>query len=459
MALHKCIGAGLRAVFIAATIINMHSPADASGNMRNITSMELVRDMTVGWNLGNTLDATSGTGILAETSWGNPKTTEAMILCVRDRGFRTIRIPVTWDRHFRAASPHIIDDEWMTRVQKVVNYAINNGMYVILNSHHDEWVTLTAETQTEVTDKITKIWTQIAEKFRDYDDHLVFEVLNEPRLYGESTEWTGGTAAARSILNSYNHAIVHAIRETGGNNALRHIMIPTHAAAAYDEVQDDLVIPEGDERIIVSQHTYWPYEFSMQKPGLSTWGSQEDKDACDTELDRIYNKFCARGIPVVIGEWGSIDKDNTTARVEHAGYYANACRERGILSVWWDNGVEDEEFGIFNRRELSWFYPEIADAIIQGAGVAVKTFAVPHVKTFDMCITPEAVRFSLQKPSAVIISILDPAGRLVFSHTSTLCKAGEQTIPLSLRSIAPGTYAAQIKTAQRAATQRFTIVR
>jgi len=287
--------------------------AESSGIMRDMSSMEIVREMLVGWNLGNTLDSwddkgNGDSGIEIETSWGNPKTTKEMFDTVKARGFKTIRIPVTWRGHFGNSPDYIIDSEWLDRVEEVVNYALDGKTYVIINSHHDEWVTLTEATKTEVADKISRIWTQIAERFKDYSDYLLFETLNEPRLYGEPEEWMGGTASARSILNEYNHAIVSAIRTTGGNNALRHILIPTHAAASYAETQDALVIPENDTRIIVSQHIYFPYYFTMDtSPQTSTdqWGSAADKEAMIGEFDRLEEKFISKGIPVVIGEWGS----------------------------------------------------------------------------------------------------------------------------------------------------------
>lgn len=166
-------------------------------------------------------------------------------------------------------------------------------MYVVLNTHHDEWVTLTPATQATVTDKITKVWAQIAGRFKDYGDYLIFETLNEPRLYGTQYEWTGGTHEARTVLNAYNLAIVNTVRSSGGNNALRHIMIPTHGAIAVDSAQDDLVIPNNDSRIIVSQHVYWPYNFTMNTGAgaTSVWGSATDKSDLDKALDEIQSNL------------------------------------------------------------------------------------------------------------------------------------------------------------------------
>jgi endoglucanase len=338
--------------------------AAGGGSMRDISSMDLVKEMKLGWNLGNTMDSTSG----GETGWGNPMTTQAMIDAVKARGFNTVRIPVTWDTHMGAAPNYTIDTAWLNRVEVIVNYVLNDGMYAIVNTHHDNWVSLmpTAD-QAAISDRLVKLWTQIANRFKNYDDHLVFETLNEPRTT-DSTQWNGGTPAARTILNGYNAAAVNAIRATGGNNALRHIMIPTHAATPSDTCINALVIPNGDARIIVSLHTYYPNSFSMSTTGATTWGTTAERTAMATELDRIYNLLGKNGRAVIIGEWGSINKNNTAARVAHAEAYAADVRARGMLPIWWDNGVGTSGgFGLLNRSALTWFFPEIADALARGA--------------------------------------------------------------------------------------------
>jgi endoglucanase len=346
--------------------------AQAPTTMREMTSMQIVQEMQVGWNLGNTLDAKGNgiTGLATETYWGNPKATKALFDALKAKGFRTFRIPVTWENHFGSAPNYTIDAAWMDRVEEVVKYALDDKSYVILNSHHDEWVTLTSGNKAQVQDQITKIWTQIANRFKTYGDRLIFETLNEPRLYGQPSEWNGGTPEARSILNEYNAAIVSAMRATGGNNALRHIMIPTHAATALEVAQNDLILPANDSRIIVSQHTYFPYPFTLDTSPTSTaqWGSAADKKAMDDELTRIQNKFVKNGIPVVIGEWGAIDKGNLDARVAHAAYYTQAVKDRGMCPVWWDNGVivsENSSFALIDRRNYNWVTARIADALVE----------------------------------------------------------------------------------------------
>lgn len=440
----------------AAGLFCLVVSSNAAGVMREMTSMQIVEDMKLGWNLGNTLDAWADgvSGLATETCWGNPKTTKAMFDALKAKGFKTVRVPVTWNGHFGAAPSYTIDKAWIDRVEEVVKYGIDNGMYVILNSHHDEWVKLYASSQTEVTAKITKLWEQISARFKDYGDYLIFETLNEPRLYGESSEWNGGTADARKVLNAYNLAIVNTIRNSGGNNALRHIMIPTHAATSMEVAQKDLVIPNNDKRIIVSQHTYWPYTFTMENPGSNTWGTASDKSACDTELDRIYNQFCKKGIPVVVGEWGTINKNNTAARTVHAEYYTAAVRKRGMLPVWWDNGDSKAGgFALLNRNAGSWYFPEIVDALIKGSNAAVSVDKDPKsirmVKNDIVSVESGFVRFTQKIDGAVAINVLDLKGRSVCSVVNAYMTKGEYAFKIPTEHLSRGSYVLDIATASR----------
>ena len=341
----------------------------------DITAMDLVKDMKLGWNLGNTMDSTLTEAAGEETSWGNPVTTQAMMDKVKEAGFNTVRIPVTWAYHFGSAPSYTIDGAWLDRVEAIANYVLSDGMYAIVNMHHeDSWVSLMPDADhATITDEIAALWTQIANRFKDYDDHLLFETLNEPRTT-DRTEWTGGTPEARAVLNQYNAAAVDAIRATGGNNAQRFVMIPTHAANASTTCINDLVIPNDDPRIIVSLHTYYPNTFSMgtslTDPASISWGSAADQTAMEEELDRIYDLLPAKGRAVIIGEWGSVNKNNTDARATHAGAYVAAVRVRGMLPIWWDNGGQGttgDGFGLLDRENLTWAFQSIVTAMTDAA--------------------------------------------------------------------------------------------
>ncbi|WP_310937337.1 glycoside hydrolase family 5 protein [Clostridium sp. SHJSY1] len=353
------------------------SASTASG-MRNITAQQLVDDMKVGWNLGNTLDAdgrASSDSLSSEWSWGNPKTTHAMIDKIKAAGFNTVRIPTTWYDHMGSSPNYTIDANWFKRVEEVMNYAFDNDMYVILNLHHENsWIVPTYAKQQQATDQLTKVWTQIANKFNKYGDHLIFETMNEPRPIGAANEWTGGSFENRDVVNKYNLAAVNTIRNTGGNNKTRCIMVPTVAASASAVTINDLVIPNNDNRVIVSLHMYSPYSFAMDINGTSSWGSTSDKMSLDAELEAVSNKFVKNGHPVVVGEFGTINKNNQPARAAHAEYFVKAARSRHITPVWWDNGVstvgKSETYGIFNRNKLTWDCPEVVQALTKGANSA-----------------------------------------------------------------------------------------
>ncbi len=327
--------------------------------MRNITALQLIADMGTGWNLGNTLDASGG-----ETSWGNPVTTQAMIDKIKAQGFKTIRIPTTWGPHVGGAPNYTIDAAWLNRVETVCNYAFANDMYVILNTHHEgDWCKPTYADEAAVKDKLVKIWTQIANRFKDYGDYLIFETLNEPRLEGSAEEWSGGTAEGRDVVNRYNKAAVDAIRATGGNNSSRFIMCPPYAASGIGVAADDYVVPNNDNKVIVSVHNYSPYNFCLNEQGTSAFGSS-DQSQIDSEMESYYNKWISKGRAVVIGEWGSIDKGNTTARTSHASYFVQAAKSRKLPVVLWDNGASGQYgFAQLNRNDLSWYYPAMVNAI------------------------------------------------------------------------------------------------
>jgi endoglucanase len=361
---------GLLLVFAMVTVGGnvIASAATVHKDKQDITSLQIVKNMKLGWNLGNTFD-----GGPKETSWGNPKTTRAMIDTIKKEGFNTVRIPVTWNDHLGPAPNYTIDPQWLDRVQQVVNYVRDNNMYAIVNLHHEEsWIIPTYAAQAQTTNELTKVWAQIAKRFKNYNNHLIFETMNEPRLAGSPYEWSGGTAENRDVINQFNLAAVNTIRSTGGKNKTRFIMIPTYAASDSEVTMDALTIPNNDKRIIVSLHMYTPYLFSMVTDGTSYWGSDADKASMDAEFDTVYNKFVKNGIAVVDGEFGTINKNNDASRVAHASYYVKAAKARGITPIWWDNGNStagtQDSYGIFNRNTLTWACLNVVKALVEAAG-------------------------------------------------------------------------------------------
>ncbi|MGN1147051.1 MAG: glycoside hydrolase family 5 protein [Lachnospiraceae bacterium] len=333
----------------------------------DISSMELVSGMKIGWNLGNTLDASGGLGVSSEFSWGNPRTTQEMIDAVLDQGFNVIRIPVTWSGHIWGADGYRIQEEWLDRVQEVVDYAYDRGAYVILNTHHEDYLYPSEEQKEAGAEELAAVWTQIAIRFRDYDERLIFEGMNEPRKIGTSVEWTGGDTEGQEVVNYYAQVFVDAVRATGGNNTLRHLMIPGYAASSSSTALRAIVLPD-DDKLIVSVHAYIPYNFALNTAGTATWN--EDTKDIDTLMGLLDELFISQGVPVIIGEFGAMNKENEAERVEWATYYVTKAKEIGVPCVWWDNNTftgEGENFGLLDRTTLEFPYPDLLNALMQAA--------------------------------------------------------------------------------------------
>ena len=340
---------------------------EMSITIRDITSTELVSGMKIGWNLGNTLDASGGVGVGSETSWGNPKTTQELIDAILEQGFNVIRVPVTWGPHIGEAPEYQVDGAWMDRVQEVVDYAYDRGAYVILNIHHEDWHFPSEENADTACEKLAALWTQIANRFMEYDERLIFEGMNEPRKVGTSVEWNDGDEEGRRVVNRFVQVFVDTVRATGGNNTYRHLMVQGYAAASHENALRSIVLPE-DDKLIVSVHAYAPYDFALNIQGTNVWGhNTKDIEKLMGLLDEL---FLDKGIPVIIGEFGAMNKSNEEERVEWAEYYISTAKAHGVPCIWWDNGAFDsdgENFGLIDRIHLTFPYPELLKTLVENA--------------------------------------------------------------------------------------------
>ena len=277
------------------------------------------------------------------------------------------------------APDYTVDSEWLKRLEEIVGYALENDMYVIINTHHDtDWIKPQYEDVENVKVQLAALWTQIAEYFKDYGDHLIFEGLNEPRIVGGANEWNGGTEEGRDCLNQLNDVFVKTVRATGGNNETRTLLITTFAAQPAASGVSALIVPD-DKYVGVSIHAYTPYRFTYDSVGES-WNTAVFDGSCASEIDSLFaglnEAFISKGIPVIITEYGSVSKmidktwyiTNTEEVAKWAKHYVSAAEKYGIPCVWWDNGYHksgNELFGIFNRRELTWYEPEVVTAIME----------------------------------------------------------------------------------------------
>ena len=355
------------------------------------SAVDFVEGLKAGWNLGNTFDAGSDQNMQDEMAfeslWCGVKTTKEMIDAVRAAGFETLRIPVSWHNHVSDDGSYTISAQWLDRVQEVVDYAMDNDMYVILNIHHDNstgYMYPSQEYAEQSKAYIRSVWTQLARRFADYDEHLIMESLNEPRLVGTNCEWwldlkKKECVEAVKLINEYNQLFVDTVRASGSHNADRYLLVPGYDASLQGASNEYFELPKDTEgnvnRILVEVHAYTPYDFALQPPdekgSTAKWSMDRraSTSEIDTLMDTLFDKYVKNGIGVVIDEFGARDKGgNTQARVDFTAYYVAAARARRISCCWWDNNAfagNGENFGIFRRSDCTFAYPEIVEAMVK----------------------------------------------------------------------------------------------
>lgn len=363
------------------------------------TAPEIIRMMGTGWNLGNSLDATNGSGLDTETSWGNPKTTQSMIDEVKRAGFNTVRIPVSWGMHTSASGGfrYKIDDEWIARVKEVVGYCLKNDMFVILNIHHDNNTTYFFPSYQYLEQSETyvrEIWTQVAAAFADYDQHLIFETLNEPRLVGTDEEWkleiddvTDNVRNAIGIINNLNQIAADAIRDNGSAyNKERMIMSPGYGATINGSRINLFKLPADKggaaNRIALSIHIYAPVDLCLGNMSVTSF--QEDPMKYDIEwhFKTLNELYMSKGTAVVIGETSVSNKNNLNDRLKWAECFYGYSKIYGIPCVLWDNNIYanngGEAHGYLNRAAQSWYQDGkiMVDKIMNTLGITPGTTGV-----------------------------------------------------------------------------------
>ena len=317
--------------------------------LEEATAQEILSDMGIGWNLGNTLDAPS------ETSWGCPKTTQELISKVKELGFNTVRIPVSWSGHLD--SKYTVSSAWMDRVQEVVDYCYNENMYVILNTHHDcEEKATTSNKSYSLTSSdyaiskfyITQVWSQVAKRFKDYDYHLIFETMNEPRLRKSNYEWwfdknniPEEVSTAIDCINKLNQDAVNTIRAAGSYNKGRLIMCPGYDASVDGATVKGFKLPTdiagNKNRLVVSVHGYSPYDFAMGS--VSTYNTTQQRNLKNWTMNPIKTKLVDKGIPVVMGEFSATAAKDLSERLNWAKDYAALASAMNMPIILWDNNA------------------------------------------------------------------------------------------------------------------------
>ena len=346
----------------------------AGAELTGRSAEEVVSMMGLGWNLGNTFDATGGRGATHETSWGNPKVTKELIHAVKEAGFSVIRIPITWAQELDARHEYKINDAFLSRVKEVVDWCYEEGLFVIINVHHESWLNVKDldKKYREVGTELAAVWKQIAAYFAEYDQHLIFEGTNEPRMAGSTVEWTGNKDGYKAV-NYLLQVFAETVRADGtGHNDERCLMIPGYAASCSTNVMEAVSLPtyngEVVKNLIASVHVYSPYNFCL-KDSQKTFGSADESEV-EAIFKAIRSVFLDCGIPVVIGETSATEKNNTEERVKWAQCMGRCSQAYGIPIVIWDNGSDTkmggESHAYINRKTNEWNYPTVVKGLFDG---------------------------------------------------------------------------------------------
>ncbi|OUM67461.1 glycoside hydrolase family 5 protein [Piromyces sp. E2] len=244
-----------------------------------------------------------------------------------------------------------------------------------LDTQHETWNDAYYDNYEKAKEITIKLWEQIAEEFKDYDEHLIFESFNEPRMGGSPVEWKGGNEEGRDVVNKLNNEFVKTVRKTGGYNDKRILMVPLYAAQCKKQTINDFVYPEGDDKVIADIHAYLPYDFALNPgPGFNAYFTEEGQEVLDLCLERIKERFVDKDEPVILGEFGAQHRNNTAERARWTEYYVSQASSMGVPQLWWDNGIfegEGERFGLLDRKNLKIVYPSIVAAMQKGRGLEV----------------------------------------------------------------------------------------
>ncbi|MGN1411786.1 MAG: cellulase family glycosylhydrolase [Oscillospiraceae bacterium] len=382
--------------------------------LTNLTADEITSQMTIGWNLGNSLDSYNNSYTINTapskfaTAWGNPEPTQKLIETVKNAGFNTIRIPTTWYQHVsynETTQAYEIDQKWLDYVKQVVDWAYDLDMFVILNLHHEEGIInvpeFTDETLATASKYINNVWSQIAYTFKDYDQHLIFEGMNEPRQKGNDnvSEWGNGSednGYSWAYINTLNRQFINTIRNSGSsdNNKERLLMIPAYVATSDSSALNSLSISDSDGNVAISVHAYSPYFFTMDTgeysnhefPGKSGYG-EDYESSLKSLFSSLKTVSDTKGVPIIIGEFSASDFENTADRVEWAKCYLSNAKEAGIPCVLWDNNLSANGTGEahgYIYRLTNTIFPNSADVLkAMMDTVGVTDYTLPEYEEYQ----------------------------------------------------------------------------
>ena len=433
------------------------------------TAQQIASKMKIGWNLGNTLEAICG-----ENTWGNPNTSQRLIDSVKAAGYDAVRLPCAWDCH---TTNGVIDPAWIARVKEVVDYCINDSMYVVLNIHWDGgWLenNVTTSAQEAVNAKQQNYWTQIANYFKDYDEHLLFAGANEPNVEN---------ATGMSVLLSYHQTFINAVRATGGNNSSRTLIIqgPSTDIDKTNNLMNTMPTDSIANRLMVEVHYYTPWQFcgmtndetwgkmfyywgngyhsTTDVTRNATWGEESQ---LEQYMGLMKTKFVDKGIPVILGEYGVVKRTLTgnsdqdlhlASRLYFYKYFVESAVNKGIIPFNWDTGpYGNNTMGIFDRNTGAVADQGLLDSIMRGAGKGNTTstsdetnLTLPNEfrleQNYPNPFNPSTtINYQLPVSGFVSLKVFDVLGKEVDSLVNNYQNAGNYSVQFDASHLPNGVY-------------------
>jgi endoglucanase len=447
------------------------------------TATEIARNLKIGWNIVNTLEVPIN-NINAETGWGNPKVNQTLINAVCNAGFNTIRIPCAWDSHANQSTLEI-DTAWLRRVREVVDYCYANNMYVIINCHWDNgWLenNVTEAKKDTVNKKQKAYWTQIANYFKDYDEHLLFAGANEPNV---------NDATGMAVLSSYHQTFIDAVRSTGGNNSSRVLVIqgPSTDIEKTNTLMKTMPTDSISDRLIAEIHYYTPWNFcglttdeswgkmfyfwgkdyhSTTNPGRNaTWG---EESTVESYFQLMKTKFVDKGIPMVLGEYGAVKRTSLTgndltlhiaSREYWFQYVTNAALRYGMIPYCWDNGIFDRNNGaVVDQGTLDAIVRGAAPTSVQDRQESDSRSASEYVTALPNPVSSSTkIQYSLHTNARVTIGIYNILGQQVARFEDLSGDAGMHSVTWNPGALSNGTYFIVVHSGDHLLTKKVLLVR
>lgn len=341
---------------------------------------KMIMDINAGFNVGNAFDATDCTlenELDYESVWCGSRTNPELIDSLKNEGYNLVRIPVSWHDH--VDENYRISEVWLSRVTEVVDYCLEKDMYVIIDVHHDIYPGYFYPDSAHRNDVLAfteTVWQQLAEHFKDRSEKLMFECINEPRLKGTDNEWwfpyeTDVILDSYDVIMEAEQAFVDTVRETGGNNEDRYLLIGSYCNTYYSSLSDNYSLPMDsvENKLVVSVHLYAPFDFTANENAGGVFDDKCKKENEDA-FTALYDGFVSRGIPVMITEYGCIDKNNPDDRLAYFKYMRELSEIYSIPLAVWDNNVVNEtdsprasSYGYIDRATGRVVFRDLVDAM------------------------------------------------------------------------------------------------